>query len=126
MPKRARTPDQQTPSRSAAHTCAPCLGQLVNDLASVNVDAGTVRRASAQEDGVETIELQNGCVCCGAGASAELAPILRRLSGQGFDHLVVELSGVADPASVKANLLALTLTLTLTLSLTRPASRRIC
>ena len=77
--------------------------QLVNDLASVNVDAGTVRRASAQEDGVETIELQNGCVCCGAGASAELAPILRRLGGQGFDHLVVELSGVADPVSIKPN-----------------------
>jgi len=30
----------------------------VNDLASVNVDAGTVRRASANEEGVETLELQ--------------------------------------------------------------------
>ena len=82
------------------------IAVLVNDLASVNVDAGTLRRASTHEDGVETIELQNGCVCCGAGATAELGPILRRLGGQGFDHLVVELSGVADPASVKANLRA--------------------
>ena len=72
------------------------IAVLVNDLASVNVDAGTLRRASATEDGVTTIELQNGCVCCGAGG-ADLAPILRRLSqrSQGFDHLVVELSGVA-------------------------------
>ena len=75
----------------------------VNDLASVNVDAGTLRRASSEEDGVETIELDNGCVCCGAGAVG-LAPTLRRLRSQDFDHLVVELSGVADPASVKANL----------------------
>ena len=72
------------------------IAVLVNDLASVNVDAGTLRRASATEDGVTTIELQNGCVCCGA-CGADLAPILRRLSqrSQGFDHLVVELSGVA-------------------------------
>ena len=27
MPHRPQTPDQQTPDRPAAHTCAPCLGQ---------------------------------------------------------------------------------------------------
>ena len=68
---------------------------LVNDLASVNVDATILQRASTDDDGVATIELDNGCVCCGAGA-AGLAPTVQSLQGQGFDHVVVELSGVAD------------------------------
>ena len=76
------------------------IAVLVNDLASVNVDATILQRASTDDDGVATIELDNGCVCCGAGA-AGLAPTVQSLQGQGFDHVVVELSGVADPANVQ-------------------------
>ncbi|KAL1521859.1 hypothetical protein AB1Y20_021510 [Prymnesium parvum] len=88
------------------------IAVLVNDVAAVNVDAATVRRTSAAHDGVEMVELENGCVCCGPG-SGELAPavaaLLRRTDAAGesaFDHVVVELSGVADPTTVEANLQA--------------------
>ena len=88
------------------------IAVLVNDVASVNVDAATMRRKSVGEDGVEMVELENGCVCCGPGAG-ELAPAVaslrdRRADGgaPAFDHVVVELSGVADPTNVQANLKA--------------------
>ena len=86
------------------------IAVLVNDVASVNVDAATLRRTTVEIDDVEMIELENGCVCCGPG-SGELAPAVRALSEQTdasgksrFDHIVVELSGVADPTNVERNL----------------------
>ena len=77
------------------------IAVLVNDLASVNVDAAALRRASTDDDGVATIELDNGCVCCGAGA-ADLAPTIQKMQGRGFDHVVVELSGVSNPTNVQS------------------------
>lgn len=41
------------------------FGLVVNDMASVNVDAKQIRSQSlGSENGIETMELQNGCVCC--------------------------------------------------------------
>ena len=86
------------------------FGLVVNDVAEVNVDAAQVRRSNL--DGVALTELQNGCVCCGPDAE-NLAPtidaLLRRTDAQtggaALDHVVVELSGVADPTAVQARLL---------------------
>ena len=81
---------------------------VVNDVAAVNVDGSIVKRELVETDGepVELLELQNGCVCCGPEAG-ELAQSIRGMvKGRGFDHVVVELSGVADPSVVKANLKA--------------------
>jgi len=84
------------------------FGLVVNDVAEVNVDAAQVRRSNL--DGVALTELQNGCVCCGPDAK-NLAPtidaLLRRTDeqtgGAALDHVVVELSGVADPSAVQAS-----------------------
>ena len=84
------------------------FGLVVNDVAEVNVDAAQVRRSNL--DGVALTELQNGCVCCGPDAE-NLAPtigaLLRRTDAQtggaALDHVVVELSGVADPSAVQAS-----------------------
>ena len=90
------------------------IAVLVNDVASVNVDAMSLRRTSIEvNDGdVEMVELENGCVCCGPGAG-ELAPAVASLRDRrvddgapAFDHVVVELSGVADPTNVQSNLKA--------------------
>eukprot|EP00966_Prymnesium_polylepis_P177502 4110710-Prymnesium_polylepis.1 len=68
-----------------------------------------MRRTTLQLDGVEMIELENGCVCCGPG-SGELAPAVAALIDRTddglpvFDHVVVEMSGVADPTNVETNL----------------------
>ena len=74
---------------------------VVNDVAAVNVDGSIVKRELVETDGepVELLELQNGCVCCGPEAG-ELAQSIRGMvKGRGFDHVVVELSGVADRRS---------------------------
>ena len=68
---------------------------LVNDFGSINVDAALIRR----HDG-ETIDLANGCLCCSLvnGFAQAIDQIQRRASD--FDHMVIEASGVADPAKI--------------------------
>jgi G3E family GTPase len=74
------------------------IGVIVNDVASVNIDAKLV---AASQDGV--VELQNGCACCSL-ADELLGSVNTLLSnGRTFDALVVELSGVADPIAIKQN-----------------------
>lgn len=68
---------------------------MINDFGSINIDAGLI----AQADG-ETISLTNGCVCCTMGADLFLAlgDALDRHPRP--DHLVIEASGIADPAKI--------------------------
>ncbi|CAB9512740.1 CobW domain-containing protein [Seminavis robusta] len=87
------------------------IGVIVNDVASVNIDAKLVSSMpeSASED---MIELQNGCACCSLSdelfTSVETlfqpkrSGILRRKKAREYDAIVVELSGVADPQAVRA------------------------
>jgi G3E family GTPase len=65
---------------------------LVNDFGSLNIDAALI----AGHDG-RTLQLTNGCACCslGGGLLDGLGDLLD--SGQPFDQVVVEASGVADP-----------------------------
>jgi hypothetical protein len=74
------------------------IGVIVNDVANVNIDAKLI---SGRTNGV--VELQNGCACC--SLADELLTSVETLLGdtREFDALVVELSGVADPVSVKFN-----------------------
>lgn len=71
------------------------LAVLVNDVGAVNVDAALV----AEHDG-DTLTLTNGCVCC--GLEDDLALTLERVRSldPAPDHVVMELSGVAQPARV--------------------------
>lgn len=100
------------------------VGVVVNDVASVNIDAKLVSSpdntvgstssssSSSLADGI--LELQNGCACC--SLADELLTTIDTLiesrkinKGDGggddnsFDAICVELSGVADPTAIKAN-----------------------
>ncbi len=68
---------------------------LVNDIGAVNVDASLV----ARHDGT-TLTLTNGCVCC--SIADEVGPTLEQIRALDPppDHVVMELSGVAEPARV--------------------------
>lgn len=68
---------------------------MVNDFGAVNIDASLL--ASSDDD---TIELTNGCVCCTMGADLFLAvgDVLDRPNRP--DHLIIEASGIADPAKI--------------------------
>ena len=71
------------------------LAVLVNDFGDINIDAGLIE----PHDG-ETITLANGCICCSMvdGLAAALASV-QELTPRP-DRLVIEASGVADPATV--------------------------
>eukprot|EP00550_Attheya_septentrionalis_P010782 CAMPEP_0198305572 /NCGR_PEP_ID=MMETSP1449-20131203/57972_1 /TAXON_ID=420275 /ORGANISM="Attheya septentrionalis, Strain CCMP2084" /LENGTH=600 /DNA_ID=CAMNT_0044008107 /DNA_START=90 /DNA_END=1892 /DNA_ORIENTATION=+ len=84
------------------------VGVIVNDVASVNIDARLLGGGNAGGDVMaelregSTVELQNGCACCSL-ADELLTSIERLMDGRDFDAIVVELSGVADPVAVKDN-----------------------
>lgn len=70
------------------------LAILVNDVGQIAVDAELLSRRT---DGV--IELTNGCVCCSlAGGFVDALEEIR--SRPRPDHVVIELSGVAEPARI--------------------------
>ena len=89
------------------------IGTIVNDVASVNIDAKLVANSDAQRDGNQStgnldsegvVELQNGCACC--SLADELFTSIETLTRNGdreLDAIVVELSGVADPMAVRDN-----------------------
>ncbi|WP_192964329.1 CobW family GTP-binding protein [Phycobacter azelaicus] len=68
---------------------------LVNDFGAINIDAELLH--SADED---TLTLTNGCVCCTMGADLFMAigDVLDRVPRP--DHLIIEASGIADPAKI--------------------------
>ncbi len=70
---------------------------LVNDFGPINIDAELV--VGAEED---MISLANGCVCC--QVRDDLIEAVDRLLArpEPIDHVVLEASGVAEPASLYA------------------------
>lgn len=104
------------------------IGVVVNDVASVNIDAKLLSNTTGQnnnrkkddtsgeeessptvtsffdDDDDDTVELQNGCACC--SLADELLNSVVRLTKGGereLDAIIVELSGVSDPMAVKEN-----------------------
>ena len=73
------------------------IAVVVNDFGYVNIDASLIR-----ERHNDTIELTNGCICCAVGESLAdvLFTILERTELP--DVVVIEASGVANPAAVAA------------------------
>ncbi|MCV6592704.1 MAG: GTP-binding protein [Silicimonas sp.] len=77
------------------------LAVLVNDFGAINLDAALLH--SARED---TIELTNGCICCTMSGDLfyAIGDMLDRHPRP--DHLIVEASGIADPARIAGLALA--------------------
>lgn len=73
------------------------IAVVVNDFGSVNIDAALI--AEKHDD---TIELTNGCICCAVGES--LADVLFAIADRPAlpELVIIEASGVANPASVAA------------------------
>jgi G3E family GTPase len=68
---------------------------LVNDFGEIDIDS----RLIVQHDG-RTLTLANGCLCCSIGDSLVTALIDIAQRRADFDHMVIETSGIADPARV--------------------------
>jgi G3E family GTPase len=75
-----------------AHADRP-IAVIVNDVGSINIDAKLIRKRRG-----DMIEVTNGCVCCSSidGMGAAFDQIRARPVPP--DHVLVELSGVAEPS----------------------------
>ena len=76
------------------------LAAIVNDFGTINIDAALL--ASVSDD---VISLKNGCICCSllGDLLQTLSTILRRVPAP--DGIVIETSGVSDPAEIVRTLL---------------------
>jgi G3E family GTPase len=83
-----------------AHAEGRRIAAVVNDFGAVNIDAELIEGAS---DGV--VSLSNGCICCSLEGDLlrTLATLLRRDPRP--ETIVIETSGVADPADIVRNLM---------------------
>ncbi|EAT77115.1 hypothetical protein HBI56_207560 [Parastagonospora nodorum] len=86
------------------------IAVIVNDMAAVNVDANLIARSSDVRGKDKStgevrvkekiVQMQNGCICC--TLRSDLLTELARLawSEDGFDHVVIESSGISEPQQV--------------------------
>ena len=83
-----------------AHAEGRRIAAVVNDFGAINIDAELIEGAS---DGV--VSLANGCICCTLEGDLlrTLASLLRRDPQPEF--IVIETSGIADPADIVRNLM---------------------
>ncbi|TQF33738.1 GTP-binding protein [Bradyrhizobium sp. UNPA324] len=83
-----------------AHAEGRRIAAIVNDFGAINIDAELIAGAS---DGV--VSLANGCICCSLEGDLlrTLSTLLRRDPRP--DYIVIETSGVADPADIVRNLM---------------------
>ena len=76
-----------------ARTDVP-IAVMVNDVGEINIDAALIRRQEG-----DTLDLTGGCVCCSLkNGFLEAFDELRKREAPP-EHVVVELSGIADPRS---------------------------
>lgn len=83
-----------------AHAEGRRIAAVVNDFGAINIDAELIADAG---DGV--VSLSNGCICCSLEGDLlrTLAALLRRDPQPEF--IVIETSGIADPADIVRNLM---------------------
>ena len=73
------------------------IGIIVNEFGDVGVDGDLI---VAEEEAV--VEISNGCICCTVRSDliAGAKTLLERTKSAPLSHLIVETSGLADPAPV--------------------------
>lgn len=74
---------------------------IVNDIGEVNIDADLIQKGGivGQDDSGDLVALQNGCICC--TLKMDLMKQIDDLMSTGkFDYIVIEASGVCEPAPI--------------------------
>ena len=71
------------------------LGIIVNDFGEINVDAKLI-----QKEGMEMLELSNGSIFC-ACIKSKFVNGLVEMSKMDLDYLLIEASGLSDPANME-------------------------
>ena len=74
---------------------------IVNDIGEVNIDADLIQKGGivGGGDGQDLVALQNGCICCTLRTDL-MQQIDQLIATDRFDYIVIEASGVCDPAPI--------------------------
>ena len=73
---------------------------IVNDIGEVNIDASLIEKGGvvgSMDDSL--IALQNGCICCTLKMDL-VAQIAELTASRKFDYIVIEASGICEPAPI--------------------------
>jgi len=70
------------------------FGIIVNEVGEIGIDGQLVENASE-----EMVQLNNGCICCTVRKDL-VKGVQRLLARGGFDYLLIETTGIADPGPV--------------------------
>lgn len=73
------------------------LGVIVNDFGAVNIDAALVSGHTALDG---EVALHNGCICCTIRGDLLTALLRLRRRKNPPAHIIIEASGVSDPAAI--------------------------
>lgn len=74
---------------------------IVNDIGEVNIDADLIQKGGivGQDSSGDLVALQNGCICCTLQMDL-IKQIDDLLATRRFDYIVIEASGVCEPAPI--------------------------
>ena len=73
---------------------------IVNDIGSVNIDASLIEKGGvASQIDSSLVALQNGCICCTLKSDL-IAQIAELTTMRKFDYIVIEASGICEPAPI--------------------------
>jgi G3E family GTPase len=70
------------------------FGIIVNEVGAIGIDGQLVENAAE-----EMVQLNNGCICCTVRKDL-VKGVQRLLARGGFDYLLIETTGIADPGPV--------------------------
>ncbi len=73
---------------------------IVNDIGEVNIDADLIQKGGIVGQGDDSlVALQNGCICCTLKMDL-VAQVADLVSSKAFDYIVIEASGICEPAPI--------------------------
>ncbi|MBQ2107433.1 MAG: GTP-binding protein, partial [Bacteroidales bacterium] len=73
---------------------------IVNDIGEVNIDADLIQKGGVVGGGDDSlVALQNGCICCTLKMDL-VAQVADLVSSKSFDYIVIEASGICEPAPI--------------------------
>lgn len=73
---------------------------IVNDIGEINIDADLIQHGGVVNKSNDSlVSLQNGCICCTLQNDL-IEQMYELLKMQRFDYIIIEASGVCDPAPI--------------------------
>lgn len=84
---------------------------IVNDIGEVNIDASLIQKGGIvgqDADSDDLIALQNGCICCTLKMDL-VKQVAELASTERFDYIVIEASGICEPAPIAQTLCSIPL-----------------